>query len=132
MVSLADTGREAGRSGTSVLLSERATDAVLRAGPTSVPKVGPPGDRRRVLHHSALYSAFTARLRHADLEPVFLLRSLCWLRRRHRWRVPTQALQTEYRHQTFRIRCRDCGAERRMTGLEIQYRRVSGNWEREL
>jgi len=63
---------------------------------------------------------------------MFLLRSLCWFRRRHRWRVPTRALQTEYRHQTFRIRCRDCGVERRMTGLEIQYRRVSGDWEREL
>jgi hypothetical protein len=38
----------------------------------------------------------------------------------------------EFRHQTFRVRCRDCGAERQMTGTEIQYRRVSGDWEREI
>jgi hypothetical protein len=38
----------------------------------------------------------------------------------------------EFRHQTFRVRCRDCGTERRMTGTEIQYRRVSGDWEREI
>jgi len=108
---------------------ERAADAVLRAGPTSVSKLAPPGRTRGALHHPTLCSRLES---DARPEPMFLLRSLCWLRRRHRWRVPTRALQAEYRHQTFRIRCRDCGVERRMTGLEIQYRRVSGDWEREL
>jgi hypothetical protein len=106
---------------------ERAADAVLRAGPTSISKLVCPGRPRGALHHPTLCSRWRA-----TLEPMFLLRSLCWLRRRHRWRVPTRALQTEHRHQTFRIRCGDCGMERRMTGLEIQYRRVSGDWEREL
>ena len=128
----ADTGREAGRSGTS--------GAPIGAGNGCGAPGGPDiGHESRSVPAAAavrcitrLTSAFTARLRHVYPEPVFLLRSLCWLRRRHRWRVLTQALQTEYRHQTFRIRCRDCGVERRMTGVEIQYRRVSGDWEREL
>jgi hypothetical protein len=62
----------------------------------------------------------------------FWNRGLCWIRRRHRWRVPARALQVEFRHQVFRIRCADCGRERRMSGTEIQYRRMRGDWEREL
>jgi hypothetical protein len=57
---------------------------------------------------------------------------LCWIRRGHRWRVPNRALQVEFRHHTFKVRCADCGVSRRMTGTEIQYRRASGDWEREL
>jgi hypothetical protein len=63
---------------------------------------------------------------------LFFNRTLCWIRRRHRWRVPSRALQVEFRHQIFRLRCADCGRERRMSGTEIQYRRVSGDWEREI
>jgi len=111
--------------------------ACLRAGSTSAMKVASANRYRRGLGHVA---AAIRRRKGPALDSgtshfrVFVVwnRALCWIRRRHRWRVPNRALQVEFRHQTFRIRCADCGRERRMTGTEIQYRRVSGNWEKEL
>ena len=47
------------------------------------------------------------------LEPHALvgvvLRPRCWIRGRHRWRVPNRALLAECSDLVVRVRCADCG-----------------------
>ena len=62
-----------------------------------------------------------------SLEPHALvsvvLRPRCWMRGRHRWRVPSSALLDERSDLVVRVRCADCGSPRTMKAGVIQHHR---------
>jgi hypothetical protein len=55
-----------------------------------------------------------------------VLRPRCWIRGRHRWRVPTLALLAECSGLAVRVRCADCRCQRSVAGSEIQRHRLPG------